>query len=309
MSRPKVSVIIPTFNRRELVVKAIDCVLAQTFPVEDIVVVDDGSTDGTAEALAQAYGDRIRLVRQANAGVSAARNRGLEMARGEFISLLDSDDLWLPEKTERQVGFLEAHPGFGMVLCDIMQVDRDGHDIAPIHRRDFIPEDGPVLKWVLRQPALAPLSAMFRREVYETVGGFDVALRTAEDIDFHLRVARRWPIGVVSEELVRAMRGHDGLSALERTYADYQLVVERFAAQCRGEVPDDDLDAGLAFAYLRNARGLVFHRRWGAAFGLSARAVRLSPSPAVARLALSVALLATRRFAAVALGRAGAPGA
>jgi len=309
MSRPKVSVIIPTFNRRELVRKAIDCVLAQSFPVEDIVVVDDGSTDGTAEALVERYGDRIRVVRQSNAGVSAARNRGLEMARGEFIALLDSDDLWLPEKTGRQVRFLEAHPGFGMVLCDIMQVDRDGNDIGPIHRRDFIPEDGHVLRWVLRQPSLAPLSAMFRREVYETVGGFDTALRTAEDIDFHLRVARRWPIGVVSETLVRAMRGHDGLSALEQTYDDYQAVVERFAAECRGEVPDADLDAGLAFACLRNARGLVFHRRWGAACGLCVRAVRLSPTIAVSRQAAGVAYLAARRLAAVALGRAGRPAA
>lgn len=304
MSRPKVSVIIPTFNRSELVPRAIDCVLAQTFPVEDIIVVDDGSTDGTAEALERRYGGRIRLLQQPNAGVSAARNRGLAIAEGEYLSLLDSDDLWLPAKTERQVRWLDAHPGFGMVLCDIMQVDRDGNDIGPIRRRDFIPEDGTVLKWVLRQPSLAPLSAMFRREVYETVGGFDAGLRTAEDIDFHLRIARRWPIGVLSEELVRAMRGHDGLSSLVQTYGDYQAVFERFVAQCRGEVPDADLEAGLAFASLRNARGLIFHRRWVEAFGLWARALRHATDRAVAMQALGVAALAARRAAAGAFGRA-----
>ena len=309
MPQPKVSVIIPTFNRRDLVRKAIDCVLAQTHPVEDIIVIDDGSTDGTAEAIEAGYGSRVRLVRQQNAGVSAARNRGLALARGEYLSLLDSDDLWLAEKTARQVRWLDAHPDFGMVLCDIMQVDGEGRDIGPIHRRDFIPEDGRVLRWVIRQPALAPLSAMFRREVYEDVGGFDTSLRTAEDIDFHLRVARRWPIGVVSEVLVRAMRGHEGLSALAQTYDDYQRVIERFAGECRGELPDADLDAGLALSTLRNARGYVFHRRWAGALRLCARAVRLSPTPAVTRQALSVAALGARRAAVTLLRRERAPSA
>ena len=89
---PETSVIIPTWNRRDMVARAIDSVLAQTRPVEEIIVVDDGSSDGTGEYLVQRYGERITCVRQDNAGVSAARNRGLAMARGRYLALLDSDD-------------------------------------------------------------------------------------------------------------------------------------------------------------------------------------------------------------------------
>ncbi len=277
---------------------AIRTVLAQTMPVEEILVVDDGSTDGTHEALADEFGERVTVVRQANAGVSAARNRGLAMARGEFLALLDSDDEWLPEKTERQVRWLEAHPEFGMVVCDVDRVDARGRRIDVFRRREFFPEDGRILKWVLRNPSLTPVSVLMRREVFETVGGFDTALRTAEDIEYHLRIARQWPIGVVDEILVRAMRGHDGLSALAQTYDDYQRVVETFAAGCRGQVPDADLDAGIAHACLRNARGLLFAGRWGDAAGLTWRAVRLAPDPAVRREALALSALALRRLLA-----------
>ena len=246
--RPRVSVIIPTYNRRDLVLNAIGSVLAQTLAVEEIIVVDDGSGDGTADAVQRHFGSRVVYVRQHNAGVAAARNHGLAIARGEYLALLDSDDEWLPEKNSRQVQWLDAHPDFGMVLCDVIRVTKDGEIVDVFRRREFIPEDGLVLRWVLRNPALAPVSAMIRRGVLADIGGFNTGLRTAEDIEFHLRVARKWPIGVVSESLVRAMRGHDGLSALASTYDDYQGVVERFVAECRGDVPDEDLDAGLAWA-------------------------------------------------------------
>lgn len=295
MARSKVSVIIPTYNRRDLVHNAIRSVLAQTFPVDEIIVVDDGSADGTTDALRRHFGSRINCIRQENAGVSAARNRGLAIARGNYISLLDSDDEWLPEKTSRQVEWLDAHPGFGMVLCDVIRVTKDRETVDVFRRREFIPEDGYVLRWVLRNPALAPVSAMFRREVIDDVGGFNTELRTAEDIEFHLRVARKWPIGVVSESLVRAMRGHDGLSALANTYDDYQLVVERFVAECRGEVPDQDLDAGLAWASVRNARGLLFAGQWARAHRLAVRALRHSTDWRVRRDAVLLLPLALRR--------------
>src|SRR5690554_2263658 len=112
--RPLVSVVIPTYNRRELVCLAIDSVLAQDLPVEDVIVVDDGSVDGTGQWLVERYAGRIRYLWQENAGVSAARNRGMAIARGRYITLLDSDDLWLPAKTRLQAEWLERHPGYGM---------------------------------------------------------------------------------------------------------------------------------------------------------------------------------------------------
>ncbi len=276
-------------------VRAIDSALAQTHRIDEIIVVDDGSSDGTGDALRECYGDRIRCVRQANAGVSAARNHGLRLAQGRYIALLDSDDEWLPEKTERQIALLQANPDLGMVLCDVRCVDAAGATIEIVRRRDVIREDGPALRWVLGSPALAPASAMLRREVYEDIGGFDESLRTAEDIDFHLRVARRWPMGVVEAPLVRTLRGHDGLSADPHTYDDYLRVVERAVEDARGLIEDAELDRALATNYARNARGLMIRGRWADAWRLARRAWRLTPDPGVRRALLKLGPFAARR--------------
>jgi glycosyltransferase involved in cell wall biosynthesis len=275
-ARIEVSVIIPTYNRRDLLPRALDSVLAQTVPVDEIIVIDDGSTDGTDDMLRARYGDRVRYVWQPNAGVSAARNHGLRLAQGRYLALLDSDDLWLPTKTELQVAFLDAHPDFGMVVCDVERVDSEYRHIDVFHRRDTLREDGWVLRWVLHNPALAPASVLMRREVVDQLGGFDEGLRTAEDLEFHLRVARHWKIGVVEQALVRAMRGHDGLSAADSTYDDYVRVVEAAVAGARGSVDDRELDEALAGTYARNARGMLIRGRWKEGATLARRAWRLS---------------------------------
>lgn len=295
--------IIPTYNRRELVQRAIESALAQTRPVGEIIVVDDGSTDGTGEALRARYGERIRYHWQANAGVSAARNAGMALATGRYFALLDSDDLWRPEKTARQAAWLDAHPDFGMVLCDVVRVDADGTPYDTFHRREVLREDGWALRWLLLNPSLVPASVMFRREVFETCGGFDPALRTAEDIDFHLRVARRWRIGVVEAALVEAMRGHDGLSATETTYDDYVKVVERAVADAEGVVDVSVRREALAITYARNARGMVIRKRWGDAWRLWRAAWKQAPNAASRRQAFSLLPWAAKRMFAGLLGR------
>jgi glycosyltransferase involved in cell wall biosynthesis len=295
-----VSTIIPTYNRRDLVQRAIESVLAQDVGVEEVIVVDDGSTDGTAEALRARYGERITCLRQANAGVSAARNAGMAAARGQFLALLDSDDLWTPDKTRRQLALFEADPSLGMVLCDVDRVNADGAYYDTFHRREVIAQDGWAFAPLLRNPSLVPASAMLRREVFETVGGFDTTLRTAEDIDFHLRVARRWRIGVVEASLVKAMRGHDGLSAESSTYDDYVRVVERAVAEARttGDVDDRLLREALAITYTRNARGMVLRSRWKDAWRLARQAWGAAPTGAERRAVLALAPFAARRWLA-----------
>lgn len=295
--------IIPTYNRRELVQRAIESVLAQTRPVGEILVVDDGSTDGTGEALRARYGERIRYHWQANAGVSAARNAGMALATGRYFALLDSDDLWRPEKTARQAAWLDAHPDFGMVLCDVVRVDADGTPYDTFHRREVLREDGWALRWLLLNPSLVPASVMFRREVFETCGGFDPTLRTAEDIDFHLRVARRWRIGVIEAPLVEAMRGHDGLSATATTYDDYVKVVERAVADAEGVVDVSVRREALAITYARNARGMVIRKRWGDAWRLWRAAWKQAPNAASRRQAFSLLPWAAKRMFAGLLGR------
>lgn len=291
----QVSAVIPTFNRRDLVCRAIDSALAQTFPVDEIIVVDDGSTDGTRETLRKRYGDRIIYAWQANAGVSAARNRGVSMSTGRYIALLDSDDEWLPEKTARQFAWLESHPGYGMVVCDVEMVDAALRTIGHYRRREIIREDGWALHWALANPALAPASTLIRREVHEDIGGFDESLRTAEDIDYHLRIARRWRIGVVEDTLVRTMRGHDGLSADTRTYDDYLRVFERAVRQAEGVVGDAERYRALSMAYVRNARGLMLQGRWRDALALLPKAWRHGDASA-RRHALGLLPFALRRL-------------
>nr|WP_298122800.1 glycosyltransferase [uncultured Pseudoxanthomonas sp.] len=292
----EVSVIIPTYNRRDLLPRAIDSVLAQTRSIDEIIVVDDGSTDGTADMLQARYGERVKHVWQSNAGVSAARNHGLRLARGRYLALLDSDDEWLPEKTALQVAFLESRPDFGMVVCDVERIDGDYRHIDVFHRRDVIREDGWALRWLLHNPALIPASVMLRRQVVDQLGGFDETLRTAEDLEFHLRVARHWPIGVVEQALVRAMRGHEGLSAASSTYDDYVRVVEAAVASARGSLDDGELDVALAGTYLRNARGMLIRRRWAAGARLANRAWRLSRDRGQRREILALLPFGLKRF-------------
>lgn len=279
-----------------MVTRAIESVLAQTRSVEEIIVVDDGSSDGTSDYLAHRYGERITCVRQDNAGVSAARNRGLAMARGRYLALLDSDDEWLPEKTERQLRYLQDNPDIGMVLCNVLRVNPDGSLIDVFDRRQQIPVDGPALAHVLCDPALAPLSVMMRREVYETVGGFDESLRTAEDLDFHLRVAARWPIGVVAEPLARALRGHDGLSALASTEDDYIRVMERAAEAAVGAVPEALRRRALATAYVKNAEACIWRGRYREGLRLGRKGWALGLSPSLRRRLLRLVPGAAKRM-------------
>jgi glycosyltransferase involved in cell wall biosynthesis len=274
MGFPLVSTIIPTFNRREEIVYAVRSVLAQTYPAIEIIVVDDGSIDSTAEMVERWWGDRVRILRKPNGGVASARNVGLAVARGEYFAFLDSDDEWLPTKIETQVAFLAARPAFGMVVTDVEEIDEMRVAFGIYRRRPRIKEDGYVLRWVLREPALVPPSALLRRAVYEDVGGFDEGLATAEDLDFHLRVARRWPIGVIEEPLTRARRSDKGLSTLARSYEDQLFVVKRFVEQHADEISAVDREAALFAASVRLARGLLLRRELAAALRRGADGAR-----------------------------------
>jgi glycosyltransferase involved in cell wall biosynthesis len=260
-----------------MVRQAVGSVLSQTRAVSEIIVVDDGSTDDTCDALQGEFGGRVRYVRKENGGVSSARNLGLSLARGRYLALLDSDDRWLPGKHARQMEWLESHEDFGMVLCDV----RRSGPAMPVpdifRRRTQLPQDGFALASILLQPALAPSSVLMRREVYADIGGFDESLVTAEDIDYHLRIASRWKIGVVEELLVDYRVADDTLSSLERTYGDYVKVIERVVAESRAQVGDELCNRALALAYERNARWLIRDRRWRDAWSMGRRSLQLRP--------------------------------
>lgn len=193
MNFPRASVIIPTYNRGLCVTEAIDSVLGQTLGDFEVIVVDDGSTDDTQVRLA-VYGDRIRVIRQVNAGVSAARNAGMAAANGEWIGFLDSDDTWMPEKLERQMADLALHPGAVGHAVDVALCGVGGRVVSLWEGRGIGEEfeKSPVRARPLEDVlgvAFYTQAVLLKREVVERVGGFKVGMQIHEDVEFLARVA------------------------------------------------------------------------------------------------------------------------
>lgn len=267
---PSISVILPTFNRAWTVAGAVASVLDQTWTDFELIVVDDGSTDDTAAVLAP-YADRLRLLHQSNGGVSAARNAGIDAARGRLIAFLDSDDRWMPKKLAVQKAFFDAHPE--AKICQTEEVwIRNGVRVNPgkRHRKPsgdiFIPS--------LALCLVSPSAVMMRRELFDDVGRFDETLPACEDYDLWLRVACRYPVYRITTPLIVKHGGHaDQLSkmsgldqyrieSLKKVLASGPLdagqrqaaaatLVEKcriFAAGCRKRGRDADADHYLALA-------------------------------------------------------------
>lgn len=185
---PTVSVVIPAYNAGWCIGKAIDSVLAQSFRDFEVIVVNDGSTDETASVLSR-YGDALRVVDQANGGMSHARNSGIRMARGEFIAFLDSDDWWLPEKLARQVALMRARPELGFCSCTARVEDPAGRLLNMWECRTW---QGSFLAHLFSSNADVPGSCsavLARRSLVERAGAFDETLRGAEDPDLWMRLA------------------------------------------------------------------------------------------------------------------------
>jgi glycosyltransferase involved in cell wall biosynthesis len=206
---PLVSVVVPTFNRRDRLRRTLDSIFAQTFGDFEVIVVSDGATDGTREMLA-GWGDP-RLVSEeiAHAGRPApVRNKGMRRARGRYIAFCDDDDLWLPNKLAVQVAAMEAHPQ--AALCATAALYEKGE--RRWRSRDARRLD---LKSLLRRNSVANSSAMIRRTVLETVGFFDeaAALKAVEDWEYWMRIAARHLVIFIDRELTRIYHHDGGISS------------------------------------------------------------------------------------------------
>ena len=201
-----VTVVIPTYNRAGQVVSAVDSVLNQSVPVQELIVVDDGSDDDTVGLLA-AYGDRVKVLQQENRGVSSARNLGIEAAQGEWLALLDSDDQWLPEKLARQLTYHDANPEILVSQTDEKWV-RNGRHVNKA-KRFRQKEEGWIFAPSLAMCCVSPSAVLIHRSVFDEVGLFDEALPACEDYDLWLRIGRRYPVGLVDEPLIVKTGGHE----------------------------------------------------------------------------------------------------
>ena len=201
--KPTVSVIITTFNRRDFVGEAIESVLSQKFYDYEIIVVDDGSTDGTCDALKK-Y-NNINYCYQENQGISRARNQGIKLARGEFISFLDSDDLWLPKKLSIQMAVMEKDPERNVTYTDEIWI-RKGKRVNP--KKKHQKYSGWIFGRCLPLCIISPSSVMLRRQVFDEVGCFDENLPVCEDYDLWLRISAHFPVLFIDEKLIVKRGGH-----------------------------------------------------------------------------------------------------
>ncbi len=228
---PLVSVIMPAYNAERYIGEAIQSVLDQTLADWELIIVDDGSTDHTAEVVRRFANPRIRYIYQKNAGPSVARNRGLEHAQGTFIAFLDADDLYLPRKLQGQVAFLQQRPEVGLVAGGYHYLDSEGKILAT-----YTPwTTFPVLDlntWLMTCPVWT-LQILVRREWLQMVGGFDPALVSQEDYDLLLRLALAGCPMAWLEQIVCGYRLHGDNRHLKlfRSAQTYRKIFERFFAR------------------------------------------------------------------------------
>lgn len=195
MSTPSITVIIPAYNAAAFIGETIESALNQTLPPAEIIVVDDGSSDATCTAV-RGFGERARLIEQAHLGVSTARNAALAVARGDFIALLDADDLWLPEKLEKQIAYLSQHPEIDIIFCMVKQFSH--HEEIKIDPRHHI----------LNSPSASGLLA--RRRAFAAAGGFDTSLSASEFVGWMMAAEEAGLKYEILPEILALRRLHPG---------------------------------------------------------------------------------------------------
>jgi len=199
-----VSVVIPTYNRAGTVERAVESVLGQTHQPIEIVVVDDGSSDDTSEQILRAF-PRVRVLRQENLGVSAARNRGIAATSGDWIALLDSDDEWRPSKLEEQLRAIGTQPDHLICHTDEIWI-RHGRRVNP--KTKHAKSGGWIFEKCLPLCAISPSSVLLHRRLLSEVGHFNEDLPACEDYDLWLRVCSRYPVLFINKPLVVKYGGH-----------------------------------------------------------------------------------------------------
>ncbi len=223
--RPEVSVVIPTHNRRAMVREAVLSVLAQRGPHFELIVIDDGSTDGTAEDLAR-YGEEqagaLRVEHIENRGAAAARNRGVALANAPLVAFLDSDDIWMPAKLERQLDFMRTHPECEISQCQERWI-RGGRRVNPGLRH--LKRGGDIFVDSLRTCLVSTSAVIMRTALFRALGGFDETMRACEDYDLWLRILITHEISLLDEVLVERRAGHsDQLSAVVPALDRYRIL-------------------------------------------------------------------------------------
>lgn len=293
---PKVSVVIPAYNAEAYIVETLESVFSQTYTNYEVIVVDDGSTDGTLELL-RGYVGKIKLVTKANGGPASARNLAIKHARGEFIAFLDSDDLWVEDKLAEQVKFFNHHAEVGMVYSEALMFVQEG--AQKIIKGKLGYTDSPTFCKLLLGNFIPNLTVMLRRACIDKVGWLNEAktVIAIEDYEYWLRVAKLFPIAGIARPLAyyRVREGNlvgDGRDieqGLQRTLAAVQEVEKLFPRMW----DECGLDRAMVFARLHIRAGFAWKRQknWRECLRKYAAALRYSRRPRVFRWLLAASLL------------------
>jgi glycosyltransferase involved in cell wall biosynthesis len=290
--QPLVSVVIPAYNAEAFVARAIASALAQTWTAREIVVVDDGSTDATATVV-KSFGEQVRYLHQPNAGQVAATNRGIQAARGAIVALLDADDEWLPERLAKTVAPMVANPLIGLAYCHATDVFPDGrrrlHN-APVSHRSPL--------GIYPPPRICTPAATFRREALDQCGLFDPEQKTFFDADLFIRVAERWFVHEVPEQLVRVhLRADSQRHGYDADLCAAMILRYTIRALGRGHKPYNRRGA-LAQAHL--AAGIQYLDAWRRAPALKSFFKSLCLRPSLRACSLILRTPAPRRLVAAA---------
>jgi len=264
---PSIDVVLPAYNGSQVIRHALDSALKQDVPLR-VIVVDDGSTDDSAE-IARSYGSRVTVIRQANRGVSGARNAGLAAAQARFVALLDQDDVWQPGKLSRQLALMEAHSEVSLVFTDMRLLRRDGSIVedgflratppyAKLERKSLgdnaylLPEA--LAQSIVRFNFISPSTVLVRRQALQDIGGFDESFRYCDDADCWMRLLVRSRAVAIEECLVLSLVW-EGNASLRRD----ELVAERLRIGEKVAAHPELFPAG-TLDYFRKERPVAHHR-------------------------------------------------
>ncbi len=200
----QVSVIIPTFNRKEVLPRALQSVLQQKGVSFEVLVIDDGSTDGTAELIQKDF-PSVRVIQQKNQGPSAARNLGIEKSSGQWLAFLDSDDEWLSGKLKTQLAFFESNPDYKIAQTQEIWI-RNGKRVNAMKKHQKF--GGHIFEKCLPLCIISPSAVMIHRSVFQDVGPFDISFPACEDYELWLRIAAKYPVGLIEKALIKKYGGH-----------------------------------------------------------------------------------------------------
>jgi len=290
----QVSVIIPAYNALAYLPQALESVQTQTFTDFELIVVDDGSSDGTAAWLGTLTGPRLKVLCQPHQGSGAARNTGLEHAAGRYVAFLDADDLWQPTKLAKQVSHLDAHPEVGLVHSAISYIDEVGR---PINRVLSASGNGQVWRQMLEANLVRCGSTpMIRRCCFSKAGTFDTTLTVFQDWEMWIRIAKHYPFAVLDEPLA-AYRQHPA-----NISKSYRLMETHFRKIIEGafqDVPADVMplkNRAYGRAYLHTAWRALYAGDSAAAFRLQLRALRYYPRLLYTKNSIHLTLKLTRLY-------------